>query len=580
MWVDSLPPVQDLFTADDARRWALFTRAALAARRREIDALNVFPVPDGDTGTNLYLTLDGALGQVVDIHEQAGILGTATLVQECETLSRAILLAARGNSGVILSQIVRGLCQVVIDGAYAALDPQALASCFERGARLARSAVAQPREGTMLTVADAAAAAAREAADGGVGLAALIAATTTAAQEALARTPTQLAELARAGVVDAGGAGVVLLLEAMHRVLTGAWTSETLGVVSGGGDGLPRRREWHPAAVSAAADDAAPDTAARAWADPADEAGPQGGVSGPAYEVMFLLGESDDTRVAALTAALADLGDSLIVVGGPDVWNVHVHVDDVGAAIEAGIEAGRPHRIRVTNFAEQLSAQTNRTPLGVVACAAGPGLARVLTDAGAVAVPSAPGARASAGQLLAAARRTGAQAVLVLPNDKDTVLAAEAAAREAAHHGLALHVVPARTAVQGLAALAVHDPHASIQDAVVAMTAAARATRHGAVTVAVKEALTWGGHCHPGDSLGIIDGDVVLVGGPLTEVATEVLARLLGGGGELVTLVSGADSPPDLLPGVLTWLRHDFPQVEVGVIDGGQQTYALLIGVE
>ena len=212
-------------TAADARRWALLTRAALAARRTEIDALNVFPVPDGDTGTNLYLTFDGAIDEVVGVHEDAGILGEASLVRECHTLKRAILLAARGNSGVIVSQLVGGLCDAIIERQALVVDAALLAEAFARGAAAARACVAHPQEGTILTVADAGAAAAVEAAERGASLADVALAAVNAAHEALARTPDQLEALARAGVVDAGGAGCVLMLESLHRVVTGHWSA-------------------------------------------------------------------------------------------------------------------------------------------------------------------------------------------------------------------------------------------------------------------------------------------------------------------------------------------------------------------
>ncbi|HPV90040.1 MAG TPA: DAK2 domain-containing protein, partial [Ornithinibacter sp.] len=199
----------DVLTAADARHWALLTRAALAARRTEIDALNVFPVPDGDTGTNLYLTFDAAIDEVVAVHEGAGILGTASLVRECHTLKRAILLSARGNSGVIVSQIVGGICDVVIEADAEVVDAPLLAAAFARGAAAARACVAHPQEGTILTVADAGAAAAVDAANRGGSLADVAQAAVDAARAALARTPDQLEALARAGVVDAGGAGCV-----------------------------------------------------------------------------------------------------------------------------------------------------------------------------------------------------------------------------------------------------------------------------------------------------------------------------------------------------------------------------------
>ena len=267
-----------------------------------------------------------------------------------------------------------------------------LAECLERGAAKARASVAHPQEGTILTVADAAAAGARAAGDAGGSMAEVSAAAVEAATEALARTPEQLPALARAGVVDAGGAGCVLLLEALHRVVTGAWTAADDGLLTTGPDlaGV----EWH-----AARRDATPPT-------PTTE--DDAASDGPAFEVMYLLADSDADAVQTLTAALDRLGDSLLVVGGPDLWNVHVHVDDAGAAVEAGIVAGRPERIRITHLPSQVAAREEVVPLGVVAGAAGPGIAALLGQAGAVTVDFGPGRRASATQLLDAARRTGA----------------------------------------------------------------------------------------------------------------------------------------------------------------------------
>ena len=566
----------DVLTAADARHWALLTRAALAARRTEIDALNVFPVPDGDTGTNLYLTFDAAIDEVVAAHEAAGILGEATLVQECRSLRRAILLSARGNSGVIVSQLVGGLCDAVTERDAEVVDALLLAQAFARGAAAARACVAHPQDGTILTVADAGAAAAVEAADAGGSLADVCEAAVDAAQQALARTPDQLEALARAGVVDAGGAGCVLMLESFHRVVTGHWSPSDEGLLSAG-PALQRRDEWRPAADAVHPPRETP--TALPGHDPLDLEGERLG-GGPAYEVMYLLDDATPEAVEVLRSTLDALGDSLLVVGGPELWNVHVHVDDPGAAVEAGVVAGRPERIRITHFAAQVAAHEQPVPLAVVACAAGPGIAQVLQDAGAVVVPSGPGHRASAGQLLEAVHATGSRAVVLLPGDRDTLMAAEVAAQAASGEGVDVHVVPARTTVQALAALAVLDPARSVHANVVSMTGAAVSTRHGAVSVATKQALTWAGVCKPGDVLGVVDGDVAFLDTEIEGAAREVLSRLLSAGGELVTLVLGADAEPGLGERVKGALERDRPEVEVVVIDGGQPVYPLLVGVE
>ena len=552
------PAVLTRLDAVAARRWAVVARAAFASRRAEIDALNVFPVPDGDTGTNLYLTFDAALDAARTAYERReSTAGPSSpeLADESEVFARELLLAARGNSGVILSQIFRGFADEVAATGAEALDGAGLAAAVGRADTLAWASVTRPVEGTILSVSRAAATAAAAA---GPGLYAVTRATLEAARDALAATPNQLPALERAGVVDAGGAGYLLLLEALERVVSGDLASDALS----GDDPLKRRPGWtqRVPAPSRQGQDLDPD--------------------GPAYEVMYLLGDTTADAVATLRQHLDGLGDSLLVVGSGDLWNVHVHVDDVGAAIEAGITAGRPHRIRVTHFHDQRQSRPDPTALAVVACAAGEGLAAVFRGAGASVVPSGPRRRASAGQLLEAARATAAPSVLLLPNDGDTLLAANAAAKVGTDEGLDIRVVPARTAVQGIAALAVYDADRDLGENTLAMSSAAAATRNGAVTIATKEALTSAGWCHPGDVLGIVDGDVAVIGRDLRQVGGEVVERLLSSGGELLTVVSGEDAPPKLGENVAASARIRRRDLEVTQLYGGQAVYPLMLGVE
>ena len=579
-----------------ARRWAMATRAAFAAHRAEIDDLNVFPVPDGDTGTNLYITLDSALEAArapsgpdePDHSLQPGSGAGPTLAGDAAALARAILLAARGNSGVILSQLVRGLSEVMGEAATArvkgiegmdgaggvddngarGIDGPTLALAVRRASDLAYASVTRPVEGTILTVASAAASAAELAAATGSDLYAVAHAALSAARVALAGTTAQLPVLARAGVVDAGGMGYVLALEALEQVVAGGLDIDPRPELAGQVD---------PSALSQAE--------VRRSADPASDGGDGGAhePGGPAYEVMYLLSDSTEEAVAGLRERLDALGDSVLVVGGADLWNVHVHVDDVGSAIQAGVEAGRPHRIVVTHFGDQRRAKRaplTRGAVAVLACAAGEGLAEVFSAAGAVVVSNGPGLRASAGQLLDAIRSAGSRCVLVLPNETDTHLAAEAAASAAGDAGIEVHVVRSRSAVQGIAALAVFDPAASAQDNLQAMSAAAAATRHGAVTVAAKAARTSAGPCHPGDVLGVVGGHVVAIGKDLAVVGVEVVAQLLAGGGELLTVVNGAGGGPELAAVIAASARESRPDLEVSIIDGGQALFPLLLGVE
>jgi dihydroxyacetone kinase-like predicted kinase len=290
-----------------------------------------------------------------------------------------------------------------------------------------------------------------------------------------------------------------------------------------------------------------------------------------------------------LRARLGELGDSLVVVGGDGLWNVHVHTDDVGSAVEAGIDVGRPRRIRVTHFAEQVQrARGRRAAQGtgrrhgraVVAVVAGEGLAAIFREAGAYVLVAGPGRRPSTGEILDLVHGCGAEEVVVLPNDPDTIRAAEAAAIEAEEVGdVRVVVVPTKAQVQGIAALAVHEPGRSFDADVVQMTSAARGARHGAVTVAVKQAITTAGPCEPGDVLGVLMGDFAIVGSDLFDVATAILERLLSGGGELVTLVAGQGAG-DLVARCEDWISARHTGVDVLVYDGGQERYPLLLAVE
>jgi DAK2 domain fusion protein YloV len=432
-------------------------------------------------------------------------------------------------------------------------------------------------EGTILTVARAAADAA-EARAGVAGARAreVFAEAARAAREALARTPEMLDVLRDAGVVDAGGRGLSVVLDAAETVLTGRRPVPVTAPIG-----------THRIPVPL---------------DPGHALTP----GGPAYEVMYLL-DADPDRIPELKQRLGGLGDSLVVVGGDRLWNVHVHVDDVGAAVEAGIAAGRPHRIRVTHFAEQVARQRNRqkdrqndrqndrqaeqaphrTPRAgrrVVAVAAGPGLQELFEGAGAVVVRGGPGNRPSTGMILDAIRDSGAGEVVVLPNDPDSVRAAEAAARTAeadpATYGdVRVAVIPTQAQVQGLAALAVHEPGRPFDQDVLEMTATARHARHGAVTIAARQAMTMAGPCEAGDVLGVVAGDFAVVGSDLDLVATEVLERLLAGGGELVTIVAGGGGS-DLARRTADVVEQRHPHVDVMVYDGGQERYPLLLSVE
>ncbi|GAA2631859.1 DAK2 domain-containing protein [Streptomyces axinellae] len=576
------------------RRWCALGREALLAECARMDAINVFPVADGDTGTNLSLTFEaaaraagagaeGAAGPEAEggAGRAAGVAapaGTTEASRVLRAMARAALLEARGNSGTILAEYLRGMARGLAEtsptsptsetspkspspGTPAGEEPvraRLLARALRRGAEAAYAAVARPVEGTMLTVAAAAAEAAEADRD-----------PAAAAREALAATPAQLAPLSRAGVVDAGALGLTALLAAL---------TEALGAPAGG---------------------PVPDAGARRDPGTAVECAAE---EGPEFEVMYLIETEDAASIDALRERLDALGDSLVIGGGEGLWSVHVHVTDAGAAVEAGLAAGRPYRIRIAHLpctgergTEESGPAGERAaareaggaargasePSGaraVVAVVPGEGLAGLCQEAGAAVVPAADATRGD--ELLDAVRATGAAEAVLLPNGTEFQAAAARAADAARARGVRATVIPTRSAVQGLAALAVHEPERRFDEDVVAMTSAAGATRYGEVTVAARESWTTAGICQAGDVLGLVEGDVAVIGTDVGQVAMDVLVRMLAAGGELVTLVLGEDAPRGLAAGLEAYVRGSHLAVDTLVYEGRQQTSPLLVGVE
>ncbi|MFE6406352.1 DAK2 domain-containing protein [Streptomyces sp. NPDC057837] len=621
---------QTFFDALAVRTWCGLALETLGRAREEIDAINVYPVADGDTGTNLYLTVESAAAAVEAVFAghaagspAAGAQDRApegpTLADAARAMAHGALIGARGNSGTILAQLLRGMAQVLADGSGARADGPGLRQALRHAADSARQAVAHPVEGTVLTVASAAADAARAAAGdcGSVARAAY-----EGAREALAATPHQLAVLERAGVVDAGGRGLVAVLGALVETFTGERPrgpapgagrvpgtrgSGTEAGTSAVGPGEPAREQAGahargaggpvgeeplvtaaPTPVESAEPAESADGPVAACAEP----GGGGGTAvvshrdGPAFEVIYLL-EAEDAAVTRLRRRLDSLGDSLVVVGGDGLWNVHVHVDDAGAAVEAGIEAGRPHRIRITHFGAGDVHTTGaerppreRAQRAVVAVVPGEGLAGLYAEAGATTVLARPGEPPVSGELVQAVRRAHAREVVLLPNDAELRHTAAAAAEQVRAEGVRVALIPTRSAIQGIAALAVHEPGRRFDEDVVSMTSAAGATRYAEVTVAEAESWTMAGICQAGDVLGLIDGDVAVIGSDVTATAEAVLDRMLAAGGEMVTLVLGDDVPGTVAERLEGRVREGYLAVDTVVYRGGRQGALLLIGVE
>ncbi len=523
----------------------------LRRHRHDLDRLNVYPVPDGDTGTNMALTVES----VIAAAEGAGSMG-----ELAQALAHGSLMGARGNSGVILSQILRGVADVVRRSD--ALDVPELAEALELASDAAYQAVMRPVEGTILTVLREAAAAARDTAStAGADLSALLDAVYDRGVAALERTPDLLPVLREAGVVDAGGAGFLLLLAALVEEVTG-------------------REVGLPAAVLAAA-------ARRSRV----EAPAPGDAAGPRYEVMFLL-DADDDAIGGFRQSWAGLGDSIVVVGGDGTWNCHIHTDDVGAAIEAGVAAGRPHQIRVTDLTEQVAAEAYHAPppfaplpaaaaapVGVVAVAAGAGVVALFHDFGVQGVVvGGQTMNPALADLAAAVEAAPAPEVIVLPNNKNVVPVAERVGEATAKRVL---VVPTRSIGPGRAAMVAYRPDvADASELAAAMAAAARDVRAGEVTAAVRDAATPVGPVREGDWLGVADGQVVAASPALGGALVALLDVLVIADAELVTVLTGDGAEEAATKAAAAWLEEHRPAAELEVVAGGQPVYAYLVSVE
>jgi len=521
------------------RRLAGTTAAALEASRQRIDDLNVYPVPDGDTGTNLTLTVRAVLEALETLEEQ----DRERLAHE---ISRAALMGARGNSGVILSQIVRGFADVL--GGAAAIDSPTLARAFRSASDAAYRAVRRPVEGTMLTVIRELAEEAEARAQAGDSVGDLLRALVRRGEDSLARTPQYLEILRSAGVVDAGGAGLLELVRGLTAGVTGEELPE-----------LPAGLE-----------------------DVGFEAVHQE-LSRYRYCTVFVV-EGEGLDLEGLESALEPLGDSLMVVGDDRALKVHVHTDDPGAALSLGAAQGVLERIEIANMHRQTEARESRLlevvpephAADVVAVVAGAGNARLFEGLGAArVVEGGQSMNPSTAEILAAVEATGAPEVIVLPNNSNVLLAAEQAA---AHASKPVRVVPTRSIQAGIAAMVAFDGHGDAAANAAAMQEAAGAVVTGAVTTASRDVDLDGVSVRKGAYLGLSEEEPIAGGDDFDDVARAVVARLLAEPRSVLTVLTGEDAPA--LNGLLDRIAAEHPDVEIDVEEGGQPHYHLLLSAE
>jgi len=548
--------VRSTLAAADVRTLMETYRTALRRHQQAINRLNVYPVPDGDTGTNMALTLDAVVSELEAVDR------SSAMAEICKAVAHGSLMGARGNSGVILSQLLRGIAERL--AAEDAVGPVDVADALQLAAELATQAVVRPVEGTILTVARAAGEGARAAADEGGTLVAVAEAARRSADETLARTPELLEALARAGVVDAGGAGYLLMFDALLHVV-----------------------EDRPLPEPPVSDSVAPAAAAAEhWAAEPHDGGEL------RYEVMYLLDAPDDT-IVDFKEVWAGIGDSIVVVGGGGLWNCHIHTNDIGAAVEAALDAGRPRDIRVTDLSEQveeerwvregagLAVEEPAGPpprTGVVAIVTGDGIGRIFRSLGVHAlVRGGQTMNPSTAQILAAVDGLGSGDVVVLPNNKNI---RPVAAQVDALTSKAVRVVPTGSIVEGFAALLSYDPGADAAANESAMTASAGRVLPAEVTRAVCDSETEAGAVREGDWIGLSRDGVVSVADSLAVATIALLAKLLTPEHELITIIEGEGAHAGDTRRVTEWLHEEHPGVATEVHHGGQALYPYLLGIE
>ena len=559
-------PVLEQLGADDLRQTVIAFRDTMKAHAEGINRLNVYPVPDGDTGTNMARTLDAVVAE----------LETADRGMEstCRAISHGSLMGARGNSGVILSQILRGLASTLAEVQEQRASATNVADALKKASSAAYEAVLKPIEGTILTVVRESADAAAKAALQGATLSAMLRTARVAGRLALANTPEQLPVLKEAGVVDAGGAGFLLLLDSVIHVVDGEPLPEPEDIDGPTAEQL--ERITHRASSNGEID-----------------------VSELRYEVMFFL-DLDDAKCRDFKLAWGEIGDSIVVVGGEGLYNCHVHTNDIGAAIEVPLVlGGRPHEIRVTDLFEEVAEEheAREATIGgvthkhhhhsalppvtcaVVAIASGDGLAELFGQLGVQGVVTGGQTlNPSTQELLDAVEHMNATQVVILPNNKNIIPVAN---QIDALTTKDVRVVPTCSMPEALAALVSYDPEVSAETNARNMKSAAGSVVTGEITQAVRDVSSDIGAVRVGDWIGLVRGDgIVAVSGSLTGAATTLLEQLISDGGELLTIITGVDATTTNSDHITAWVSQHYPGITVEVHHGDQPLYPYLFGVE
>ncbi len=534
----------------------------IANSRKSVDALNIFPVPDGDTGTNMSMTIGAAA------KEMAVLPDTCSIGEAASKCASALLRGARGNSGVILSLIFRGFSKGFKELEEA--DGKDVAKAFELGVKAAYKAVMKPTEGTILTVVRKASEAATELSKTVNDPMEVAFSAMMAAKEALAETPNQLPVLKQAGVVDAGGQGLVLIFEGFHSVFANGVIVQPLEAPQ------ESTNQESKSTVAAASDDI--------------EFG---------YCSEFLIEKAKDAKEKdplKLRAFLESIGDCVVVVDDTDIIKVHVHSNEPGNVIQAALKYGQLINIKIDNMryqhrnaqegADEAKSEVKLEPVspdneyGFVAVCAGNGLSELFKDIGAdVVVSGGQTMNPSTDDILNAVKATPAKTVFVLPNNKNIIMAAEQAARLA--EGRKVVVLQTKTIPQGISAMLMFDEEADADKNALAMTQAAESVQTALVTFSARDSEVEGVPVKKGEIMGLCNGKIRFVGADKVDIAFKAASKLIKKyQGEIVTLIYGEESAEEEAEALKQRLEEKFSDLEISIVNGGQPIYYFIISVE
>lgn len=535
----------------------------LGKQAEYVNSLNVFPVPDGDTGTNMSMTMDNGAKEVAD-------KPASTVGEVGQILSKGLLMGARGNSGVITSQLFRGFGQSV--KGKDELTGKDLAQAFQMGVEVAYKAVMKPVEGTILTVSRGAATAALKKADLTDDAVEVMQAALDGAKGALAKTPDLLPVLKEVGVVDSGGQGLVFIYEGFLSALNGDYVASEDFKATPANMSEMINAEHHKSVVGHVATEDI--------------------TYGYCTEIMVALKQGStyvkEFNYDEFQGYLSGLGDSLLVVNDDEIVKVHVHTEDPGLVMQEGLKYGSLIKIKVDNMRNQHEAQVQKTDaeeskaeakdFGLIAVVAGEGLSAIFKAQGVdYVISGGQTMNPSTEDIVKAIEAVNAKQVIILPNNKNIFMAAQSAAEVV---DIPAAVVETRTVSQGFTSLLAFDPSKSLEDNVADMSASLSDVVSGSVTLAVRDTTIDGLEIHENDFLGMVDGKIVVSNPDMEATLKAAFEKMIDEDSEIVTIFVGEEGDQDLAEELAEYLEETYEDVEVEIHQGDQPVYPYLMSVE